>query len=73
MPRWFLKARLKLKEVEYPKTAAMKKYIDTRFLEICSLEELSYHFGYTYSYLSKTFKKTYGVTPVEYILKKKID
>lgn len=55
------------------KTAAMKKYIDSRFLEICSLEELSYHFGYTYSYLSKTFKKTYGVTPVDYLLKKKMD
>lgn len=55
------------------KTAAMKKYMDTRFLEIGSLEEVSYHFGYTYSHLSKIFKKTCGVTPSEYLLKKKMD
>lgn len=55
------------------KTVAIKKYIDTRFLEICSLEDLSRHFGYTYSHISKLFKKAYGVTPSDYLLEKKME
>ena len=54
------------------KVSAMKNYIDTHFLQICSLEELSYVFGYTYSHISKVFKKTYGETPSEYLLSKKM-
>ena len=53
--------------------SAMKQYIDTRFLQLCSLEELSYVFGYTYSHLSKVFKKAYGVTPSAYLHKKRTD
>ncbi len=53
------------------KISTMKNYIDTRFLQICCLEEMSYVFGYTYSHISKVFKKTYGVTPSKYLLEKK--
>ncbi len=48
-------------------------YLDGHFLDICSLDELSSHFGYTYGHICKTFKKEYGVTPVEYLLKKKME
>ena len=55
------------------KVSSMKNYIDTRFLQICSLEEMSYIFGYTYSHISKVFKKTYGLTPSDYLHKKKAE
>lgn len=51
----------------------MKNHIDTHFLQICSLEELSYLFGYTYSHISKIFKKAYGVTPKDYLLSRKFE
>ena len=49
------------------------QYLDNRFLDICSLEELSARFGYTYGHICKSFKKEYGVTPVEYLLTKKME
>lgn len=55
------------------KVSSMKNYIDARFLQICSLEELSYTFGYTYSHISKVFKKAYGVTPSDYLHAKKME
>lgn len=55
------------------KVSAMKHYIDTRFLQLCSLEEMAYVFGYTYSHISKVFKKAYAVTPSDYLLKKKVE
>ena len=51
--------------------SAVKNYLDTHFLQICSLEELSYALGYTYAHISKVFKKTYGQTPSAYLLAKK--
>ena len=39
------------------KVSAMKQYIDTRFLQLCSLEEMAYVFGYTYSHISRFSKK----------------
>ena len=53
------------------KMSAMKTYIDTHFLQIFSLDELSSAFGYSYSHISKSFKKTYEITPSEYLAKKK--
>ena len=47
-------------------------YIDSHFLEICSLEELS-RFGYTYNHICKIFKKTYGFSPSDYLLTKKME
>ena len=51
--------------------SSVKNYMDTHFLQICSLEELSYALGYTYAHISKVFKKTYGLTPSAYLLAKK--
>ena len=48
--------------------SSVKNYMDTHFLQICSLEELSYALGYTYAHISKIFKKTYGLTPSAYLL-----
>lgn len=48
-------------------------HIDLNFLKIHSIEELCSDFGYTYSYLSKTFNKYYETTPSQYLLSKKMD
>ena len=53
--------------------SSVKNYIDTHFLQILSLEEVTYMLGYTYSHISKVFKKTYGLTPSAYLLAKKTD
>ena len=53
------------------KLSAMKTYIDTHFLQIFSLDELSSAFGYSYSHISKSFKKMYEITPSDYLAKKK--
>lgn len=55
------------------KVSSMKNYIDTHFLQIGSLKEMSYEFGYTYSHISKVFKKTYGLTPSDYLQNKKTE
>lgn len=55
------------------KVASLKNYIDMHFLQICSLKEMSDVFGYTYSHISKVFKKAYGVTPSDYLLSKKTE
>ena len=52
---------------------AIVNYIDSHFLDIYSLEELSAKFGYNYSHICKTFKKCYGITPSDYLLSKKMD
>lgn len=43
------------------------RYIDTHFSEKLTLESLSEQFGISKSYLLREFKKTYGVTIVQYI------
>lgn len=48
-------------------------YLDSHFLDIYSLEELSIKFGYNYGHICKTFKRSYGITPREYLLSKKMD
>jgi len=53
------------------KLEAMRQYLDTQFLQLCSLEEIS--FGYSYSYISKAFQKAYGITPRAYLLARKMD
>ena len=47
-------------------------YIDNHFLDMCSLDELSRHFGYTYNHICRIFRKTYDMTPNEYLLSKKM-
>ena len=51
----------------------IKRYLDAHFLRIMSLEQLSKMFGYTYSYISREFKKAYGLTPKAYITQKKTE
>ncbi len=48
-------------------------YLDTHFLEIHSLADLSSQFGYNYNHICKTFKKCYGIAPNEYLLSKKME
>lgn len=49
------------------------QYLDQHFLDICSLNELSVHFGYTYAHICKSLKNEYGITPVEFLLTKKME
>lgn len=42
-------------------------YLDSHYLDICSLDELSDHFGYSYSHICKAFKKLYRMTPGDYL------
>ena len=42
-------------------------YIDSHYLDICSLDELSDQFGYSYSHICKAFKKLYRLTPGYYL------
>ena len=52
---------------------AVLNYIDSNFLEIYALEEISSRFGYNYSHICKSFKKHYSVTPGEYLISKKME
>ncbi len=52
---------------------AILNYIDSHFLDIYSLEELSIQFGYNYGHICKTFKKSYGITPSQHLLSKKME
>ena len=51
----------------------IKRYLDAHFLRIMSLEQLSNVFGYTYSYISREFKKIHGLTPKSYVIQKKME
>ncbi len=48
-------------------------YIDINFLKITSIKSLSSHFGYDYQYISKIFKKAFGICIQEYIVNKKME
>ena len=52
---------------------AIINYIDAHFLDICSLEDIGEIFGYSYGHICKSFHKCYGVTPVNYLISKKMD
>ncbi len=47
-------------------------YIDTHYLSITTLNELSDEFGYSYGYLCKLFKTLYGVTLSDYLINKRM-
>lgn len=55
------------------KVSSIMNYIDAHYLDICSLDELSAQFGYTYTHICKLFKKTYGITPKEHLNLKKME
>ena len=47
-------------------------YIDCNFLNICSTEELC-RFGYSYHYICRLFKETYGISPGAYLFSKRME
>lgn len=51
----------------------LMNYISTHIYVMDSLEELSNHFGYSYSYLSSLFSKTTGDTLINYYSMKRLD
>lgn len=53
--------------------ANIKSYIDRNIYERLSIEQLSKHMNLSRSQVSRVFKKSYGVTPYDYILTRKID
>lgn len=48
-------------------------YIDSNYLTILSLTQISYRFGLSYHYLCKIFKEQYGYTVSHYVLSKKLN
>ncbi|MBQ7045823.1 MAG: helix-turn-helix transcriptional regulator [Clostridia bacterium] len=54
------------------KLTGIINYIDAHFLDICSLEELSARFGYSYTHICKLFTKAYLVTPKEHLTLKRM-
>ena len=53
--------------------AAVKRYIDLHFKEPLSLEQLAEEAHMNKFYLSHTFKKEYGISPINYMISKRIE
>lgn len=52
---------------------SVMNFIDSNFTEIYSVDEIGARFGYDYSYISKAFKKCYGISPGKYLNSKKME
>ena len=44
----------------------MKEYIDLNFVEVFKNSDISHHFNYSCSHLTKVFKSVYDITPKQY-------
>ena len=53
--------------------AAVKRYIDVHFKEALTLESLAGEAHMNKFYLSHTFKKEYGISPINYMISKRIE
>lgn len=53
--------------------AAVRRYIDLHFKEALTLDQLAEEGHMNKFYLSHAFKRTYGVSPINYIIEKRID
>lgn len=53
--------------------AAVKRYIDLHFKETLTLEQLSKEAHIDKFYLSHAFKREYGVSPINYMISRRID
>lgn len=51
----------------------IKKYLDSNFAKQITLNMLSELFGYTPPYLSRIFKKFNGISPIEYLIAKRVE
>jgi transcriptional regulator GlxA family with amidase domain len=56
----------------YERVMASRHYIDKHLGHKLSLETLALHFGSSPSFFSRIFKKTIGITPIEYIIKSRL-
>ena len=53
--------------------AAVKRYIDLHFKEALTLEHLAEEAHMNKFYLSHTFKRAYGISPINYMISKRIE
>ncbi|MDE5578315.1 MAG: AraC family transcriptional regulator [Oscillospiraceae bacterium] len=53
--------------------AAVKSYIDRNIYERLSIAQISKHMNLSQSQVNRVFKKSYDITPYDYILTRKID
>lgn len=53
--------------------AAVKRYIDIHFKESLTLEQLSTEAHMNKYYLSHAFKREYGISPINYLISRRID
>lgn len=44
----------------------VKSYLDTNYLNTVSISQIAEEFGFSWSFMSREFKKTYQLSPVEY-------
>ena len=51
----------------------MKHYLDENFRSNITNQFLAERFGFVGSYLSSIFKTYYGVTPIDYVVKKRME
>ena len=56
----------RLGEKIFPLAAKIKGYIESSFVSVFKGNDLSHHFNYSRSHLTKIFKKKYGLTPKQY-------
>lgn len=54
-------------------TALGKEYINSRLMMRVTVSEVAKYVNLDYSYFSRAFKKTYGITPSAYILRQKLE
>ncbi|MDC7287824.1 response regulator [Blautia schinkii] len=52
--------------------AEVRAYIDTHFMELLTLKDLSARFHISISYLCTLYKKEYDISPIDYIIEKRI-
>lgn len=59
--------------VSNPQCAAVRRYIDQHFKEPLTLEHLSGQAHMNKYYLSHTFKREYGVSPIRYMISRRLE
>ena len=54
------------------KTASIRDYVDSHFTEIADVSQVAEHFFYSREYVSRLFRRDLGITPADYIRKRRI-
>lgn len=75
----YILRKTNVKDVEYESTAAprecafVKRFIDLHFAEKLTLEDIAKKTFFSKFYVIHSFKKQYGITPIQYLLSKRLE